>query len=225
MTTKNIFRVFLTAVFVLGTAVAMNAQTMVYIYKSNGTTDEYNIAEVDSISFTPPAIVEVDYSPLFINEIDGNFKFVEIYNSGTEDIPLKGVKLDRNNGQSSWTGTAADVIPAGAYRLFEFNGATDAVTGSDANVGWKVNSGISANQGLLIVLLDPEGSVISGFRRGNSNAILGVSNSVTPNIEAGYSRMNDGTWAYAVQTPGAANGASVGAIGNGTPEDGYLVLP
>jgi len=52
MKAKNIFRVFLTAVFVLG-AMAMNAQTKVYVYKNDGTTDEYNIADVDSISFTP----------------------------------------------------------------------------------------------------------------------------------------------------------------------------
>jgi len=56
MKTKNIFRVFLTAVFVFGT-IAMNAQTKVYVYKSDGTTDEYNIADVDSISFTTPDVV------------------------------------------------------------------------------------------------------------------------------------------------------------------------
>jgi len=55
MKTKNIFRVFLTAAFVLGT-MAINAQTKVYVYKSDGTSDEYNIANVDSISFNPKAV-------------------------------------------------------------------------------------------------------------------------------------------------------------------------
>jgi len=54
MKTKNIFRVFLTAVFVLGT-MAINAQTKVYVYKTDGTNIEYNIADVDSITFAAPA--------------------------------------------------------------------------------------------------------------------------------------------------------------------------
>ena len=63
MKTKNIFRVFLTSVFVLGT-MTMNAQTKVYVYKTDGTTDEYNISEVDSISFTgPEAVLPPDHLP------------------------------------------------------------------------------------------------------------------------------------------------------------------
>jgi len=54
MKTKNIFRVFLTVIFVFGT-MATNAQTKVYVHKTGGTDDEFNIADVDSISFTPPA--------------------------------------------------------------------------------------------------------------------------------------------------------------------------
>jgi len=55
MKTKNTFRVLLTAIFILG-AMAMNAQTKVYIYKADGSTDDYNIADVDSISFTPKTV-------------------------------------------------------------------------------------------------------------------------------------------------------------------------
>jgi len=52
MKTKNIFRLFLTAVFVLG-AMAMNAQTKVYVHQKSGTSDDYDIAKIDSISFNP----------------------------------------------------------------------------------------------------------------------------------------------------------------------------
>jgi len=222
MKTKNILRVVLTCAFFLG-ILTMNAQTKIYVYNKSGSATEFNIADIDSISFTAPAVV--DYSPLIVNEIDGNFKFVEIYNSGTKDIPMKGVKLDRNNGASSWTGTDTDVMPAGSYRLVAFNAATTEVTSSPAyNASWVVSSGISANQGLIIVLKDPNGNIISGFQRGDASN-LGVSSSVSTNTSASYSRMSDGTWAYATQTPGAANGSSVGAIGNGTTSDGYTVLP
>ena len=60
---------------------------------------------------------DVDYTKLILNEISGEQKYVEIYNSGDVEIPLTGVKLQRNDGQSQWTGGATDVIPAGAYRL------------------------------------------------------------------------------------------------------------
>ena len=49
MSKKNII---LTATFILVT-VALNAQTKFYIYKTDGTSVEFNINEVDSISFTP----------------------------------------------------------------------------------------------------------------------------------------------------------------------------
>jgi len=51
MKTNNIFRVFFATIFVIGT-MAINAQT-VYIHKSNGTDDQFNISAVDSISFNP----------------------------------------------------------------------------------------------------------------------------------------------------------------------------
>jgi len=221
MKTKNILRTLLTVTFFLG-VLTMNAQTKIYVYKTDKTATAFNIIDVDSISFTAPQTV--DYSPLIVNEIDGNFKFVEIYNSGTTDIPMNGVVLDRNNGASSWTGTAADVMPAKSYRLVAFNAATTDVTSSPAYVGWTASSGISANQGLIIVLKDPDGNIISGFQRGDASN-LGVSSSVSTNTKASYSRMSDGTWAYAVQTPGEENGPSVGDIGTGTASDGYITLP
>ena len=52
MKTKNTFRVFLMAAFVLGT-MAMNAQTKIYVHKTGGMDKVYNLADVDSISFNP----------------------------------------------------------------------------------------------------------------------------------------------------------------------------
>ena len=52
MKTKNILRAFLTLVFVLGIG-AMNAQDKIYVHKKDGTGAEFNLADIDSISFTP----------------------------------------------------------------------------------------------------------------------------------------------------------------------------
>jgi len=53
MNAKNTLRTFLTIVFVLGTLMA-NAQTKIYVHKKDGTAVEFNIADLDSISFTAP---------------------------------------------------------------------------------------------------------------------------------------------------------------------------
>ena len=54
MKTKNFLRVFFAAFFVLG-AITMDAQTKFYVFKDEVVIDEYNIADVDSISLTAPS--------------------------------------------------------------------------------------------------------------------------------------------------------------------------
>jgi len=214
MKTKNILRTLLTCAFFLS-VLAMNAQTKIYVYKSDKTTVEYNIADIDSISFTAPAPpAEVDYTKLVLNEVSGNNKFVEIYNSGTVDIPLEGVKVQRNDGASEWTGTAADVIPAGTYRLFLFNSYTPAdLATNPAYVGWTIASGISAGQVLKVAIVDPSGTEVSVFIRGDEPLpAWGSTTGVTSNTTDSYSRMADGTWAYATPTPGDVNGIKTSDI-------------
>ena len=72
MKTKNIFRVFLTALFVFGT-MAINAQTSIYVYIKNGTANEYDIAAIDSISFIapPPAGINLLVNPGFEDSPNG----------------------------------------------------------------------------------------------------------------------------------------------------------
>ena len=155
----------------------------------------------------------VDYTKLKINEVNGNDKYVEIYNSGTENIPLNGVKLQRNDGQSEWVGTAADAIPAGAYRLFLFNSHPTSLESNPAYVGWNVSSGISAGQILKVAIVDPSAEPVSVFIRGEALLPAWQSTAgVTSNSTDSYSRMSDGSWAYASPTPGTANGTKTTAI-------------
>ena len=218
MKMKKILHAFLTTVFILGT-LAISAQTKIYVHKANGSADEYNISEIDSISFTAPK--PIDYSPLILNEISGEHKFVEIYNSGTEDISLRGVKLQRNDGPtggSEWAGTADDVIPAGAYRIFLFNSFTAGLDQNPAFVGWTVSSGISDQQILKVAIVDPQGNPINVFIRGDVPLPSWGTTVSGRERDYSYSRMADGTWAYALPTPGEANGEYVMDIVN----PGYL---
>ncbi|MCL2128309.1 MAG: lamin tail domain-containing protein, partial [Treponema sp.] len=233
-------------------AQADGAEVAYWVSASNNDGDTSNTI---TQSYTVAAVTEddEDYSPLILNEISGEHKYVEIYNSGTEAIPLNGVKLQRNDGPtggSEWTGGPADSIPAGAYRIFLFNTFTptdknapsgnannnatsEIYTGSSSLVdkttglntyaeftGWGVNSGISDQQILKIAIVDPDGTEVSVFIRGdNPLPAWGNSTGVTRNQAYSYSRMSDGTWAYAVPTPGAENGTMESAIV--TP--GYIV--
>jgi predicted phosphodiesterase len=164
----------------------------------------------------------IDYTKLILNEVSGNGKYVEIYNSGTAAIPLEGVKLQRNGGPASgseWAGGASDSIPAGAYRLFLFNNFTAGLNSNPAYVGWTVGSGISSGQILKVAIVDPAGVEVSVFIRGDAPLpAWQTTTGVTQNTTNSYSRMSNGTWAYAAPTPGSANGTSAGLIVN----PGYL---
>jgi len=190
-----------------------------------GSAVTYKISAANSLGETSVTSAQnytvvdapIDYSKLVLNEVSGNNKFVEIYNSGTVAIPLQGVKLQRNDGPSGgseWVGTASDSIPAGAYRIFLFNNYTPAdLNTNPAYVGWTVSSGISAGQILKVAIVDPAGLPVDVFIRGNVPLpSWGTTTSVTQDSTNSYSRMSDGTWAYAAPTPGAANGAKAAEI-------------
>jgi len=88
-----------------------------------------------------------------------------------------------------------------------------------AFAGWKVSSGISSQQILKVALIAPSGKPIGVFIRGDVPLPAWQTTSgVTQNSTDTYSRMNDGTWAYADPTPGAANGTKKAEITN----PGYL---
>jgi hypothetical protein len=202
---------------------------------TKGTTNGISTAGYIKIGEEDGTGSEPDYTKLIVNEISGEHKYVEIYNSGTATIPLDGVKLQRNGGLSEWVGTATDEIPAGAHRIFLFNDytptATAPYTGTSTLVdkttgletyaqyaGWNVGSGISDQQILKIAVVDPDGVEVSVFIRGDEPLPAWGTGGAARVRTHSYSLISDGTWGYAVPTPGAENGAKVSEIIN----PGYL---
>ena len=186
---------------------------------TNGTSTAgcLKIGEEDGAAST-------DYTTLRLNEISGANLFIELYNSGTTPVDLEGVRVQRNGGPSAgteWVGQAGDVIPAGAYRLIAFRNGdvsgypelTDVIA-SPSYVGWIVSGGLSNQQILKIALVDPDGIEFDVFIRGDGSAQLPAwgTGGQTQNNTHTYSRMPNGTWAYALPTIGAANGAKVSEI-------------
>ena len=198
MKMKNILSAFLTTVFILGT-MAVNAQTKIYVHKSNGSSDEYNIADIDSISFTPRGAL-VDYSKLKLNEVSGvggdPDKFYELINIGDVDIPLEGCKMYYNaNGSTggsfppngnqglTWTGLSTQIAQAG--KLFCLIGR---------NTPGSFTTGLTAARILIITLTDPAGNVIDECIRALDTGDYAFT-------DKSFSRIPDGTGPFYFTTP------------------------
>ncbi|MCL2597249.1 MAG: lamin tail domain-containing protein [Paludibacter sp.] len=137
---------------------------------------------------------------LVLNEVDGNGKFVEIYNKGTEAVSLAGVSLVKNESAVWWTGAAGVTISAGGYYVIAQSGGT---TIFDENTG---ASGISPKQTVKFELKNSSGNVIDQFSRGVTPWGTTISD-VTPNS---FSRCPNGTGDFKLATPSpkAANPAT-----------------
>lgn len=149
---------------------------------------------------------------LVINEIDGNGKFVEIYNNTNGELSLEGLTLHKNGSGTWWTGSAGTKIAAKGYYTIAQTGETP--EGAIEQTG---ASGISPKQCLKFELKDSKGSLLDEFVRTKDGAAFG--DSCTPDYGKGtaysFSRCPDGTGGFGLAVPSCnkANPAtSAGAI-------------
>ena len=144
-------------------------------------------------------VIPVDYSGLVLNELNGNDKFIELYNKGTEAVALKGVYIKKDENGVIWK--AGDItLAAGAYLLLYSEDVIAEEHPEYEGSGLVFSSGLSAKKAVHVQLFTPQGVSIDDFN------LVDYS---TP-APASYSRCPDGTgaWTYAAATPGAANAAS-----------------
>ena len=138
---------------------------------------------------------DMDYMNLVINEIDGNGKFVEIFNKGNVAVSLEKVNLVKNGTQTWWTGASAVIVAKGYYTIAESGGAS----GANEYTG---KNGISAKQNLKFELKTPDDKLIDSFLRSNGGELGG---DCTPDYGFGtpysFSRCPDGTGAFGLATP------------------------
>ena len=138
----------------------------------------------------------IDYSGLILNELNGNDKFIELYNKGTEAIPLAGVYIAKDTEDNiTWTCDARDIAP-GEYLLLY---SEDVCVSGGAQEGYPealiFHSGLSAKKAVRIVLFSPASAIIDDFN-------LKDCKKTAP---ASYSRNSDGNWYHADATPGKPN--------------------
>ena len=146
--------------------------------------------------------VAIDYSVLRLNELNGNDKFIEIYNAGADAINLNGVYIEKDGAQN-WLSDNSVKIEAGAYLvLYSEDVVADHPEVPEALI---FHSGLSAKKNVRIQLFTPAGASIDDF---NLTAIelngdaYGYAGNQAP---ASYSRNADGKWYYSDATPGAVN--------------------
>jgi hypothetical protein len=184
--------------------------------QDDGTAVEWTIEATNSngkkASKTGTVIfsaIPPDYTQLVINEVDGNGKFIEIYNKAAVAVSLKGFKLVKDETQTWWTGGDVSIAANGFYTVAQAGGASGANEYNGA-------SGISPKKNVKFELKASDGTtVLDSFVRTNGNA---WGDNVSPDYASGtpysFSRIPDGTGDFklAIPTCNATNGASAGNI-------------
>ena len=180
-------------------AQADNTTVTFYVEASNADAT----AKSASMSYTVGA-VQVDYSVLRLNELNGNDKFIEIFNNGTEPIPMRDVTIYKDTEKLVWTGKSAVTIEPGAYLLLYSEDVINDHPELDTTL-YMFHSGLSAKKNVRIELKTPAGVDVDDFNLVDieqNGAAYGYPGNQAP---ASYSRNANTDWYYADATPGAVN--------------------
>ncbi len=161
----------------------------------------------------PPTPEEPDYSNIVLNELNGDTKFIEIYNKGNLELSLEGMYItkDGNEEDIKWTGDATHIVPAHGYIvLYSIDTQADHPELGD---NMFFNSGLSAKKTVRIALYMADGTERDVFTRGSTGEWGQTISNVAPQS---YARTPDGgDWKLADPTPGEANPAE----GEDIPQD------
>jgi hypothetical protein len=153
----------------------------------------------------PPTSEQPDYTNVVLNELNGNDKFIEIYNKGNLDLSLEGMTIMKDDyvAGATWTADATVVVPAHGYVLLY--SADVAIDHPEQPENLFFNSGLSAKKTVRITLFMPDGSVRDEFTRGTT----GEWGQTISSVDGSYARTPDGgDWKLADPTPGEANPAT-----------------
>lgn len=157
--------------------------------------------------------IENDYSVLYLNELNGDTKFIEIYNMGDYALSLEGMYLMKNDYSTGpiWIADATIVAPAHGYvLLYSVDVAPDHPELPESLI---FQSGLSAKKTVRITLFMPDGTVRDEFTRGTTGVWGQAISDVNP---LSYARTPDGgIWKLADPTPGRANPS----FGNPIPQE------
>ena len=172
-------------------AQAMDAVVEYYVEaKTDGAVSKSAVA-----TYTV-GVIPIDFTPLKLNEINGNDKFIEIVNTGSKDIEMKGVYIQKD-GNTKWTAAEGTTLKAGKFLLLY---SSDVTATGGAHEGYAAelvfDGGLSAKKAVHVELFDPKGNSLSDFN---------LTNLLKSQAPASYGVNADGNWYYQDATPGAKN--------------------
>lgn len=179
---------------------------------TNGNVESSSTERTYKVGAIPP-----DYAAIIINEVDGNKKFVELYNNSDHAVNISGMTIIKNgtslkneDGTPAWSVPNGIVIPGHGFGIIKCSGYTATANPAAVIIG-AVGDGMSAKQTLLLELTKPDATVLNTFQRGA--APWGVTISAIAATDS-YSRCPDGTgaWKTALSTCGTNNSTSTGDI-------------
>ncbi len=164
--------------------------------------------------------VVYDYTKLVLNELSGagedNEKFWELYNTGSQEIDLAGVTINKDE-ELAWTGAKGQKIPAKGYF---------AIVGAKGTTPDGFSSGFSAKKSVIVELYAPDGTKLDTFQRGEKGSEWGAQD--LDNNKGSWSRVPDGTGAFMITpaaTPGAANNGEGATADPDLVGNGEVVVP
>lgn len=132
-----------------------------------------------------PEEVHYDYTKLVLNEVssvgEDAEKFIELYNTGNEEISLENVVINKDE-ELSWTGVKGQKIAPKGYF---------AIVGAKNTTADGFSSGFSAKKSVIIELIDPDGKVVDTFQRGEKGEGWGTQG--LDAVTGSWSRIPDGT--------------------------------
>jgi len=129
---------------------------------------------------------------VILNELNGNTKFIELYNPGDEDFAIAGYTIQKD-GTLNWTAPAGCTVKAKGFLLLYSADVTADHPEQPAELFF--SSGLSAKKAVKIELFDDKATSVEAF-----NLVT-----VGKTAPASYSKNADGKWYFADATPGAAN--------------------
>lgn len=138
---------------------------------------------------------------LAINELNGNAKYIELYNGGEETLDISGIILRKDDSKIIYEAPVETKISAKGFLVLHGN-ATDFTEG--------FTSGLSADKATIIQLLDPNGKELDVFKNLPENPGDAWNTPGTYSCKPGqgsFSRFPDGTgkWYVGESTEGYAN--------------------
>ena len=152
----------------------------------------------------------VDYSALRLNELNGNDKFIELYNSSDADIDIAGVYFTKDD-EDTFTAAEGTVVPAKGF-LTVWSEKADALE-ENPGLAPVFKFGLSADKSVKIELFAPDGTSLDVFK--NLSVSLdetwGEDDGMYDSKDKGsFARETDGTgdWYIMTATEGESNASA-----------------